>query len=261
MKNTIGLREAIKLIWETVEISQEHSFEETPYVFIVGAGISSPEIMSANGIIEHCKEKVRDFYKEDVEGLAKIEEEANLFSGNSSKYYSFWFEQAYKNKVHRQEFLKSIIGSARISTSNFLLAQILNNKTIAKTVITPNFDDQLLKSLNLLGNYNVFSADNESDNIALDKNSDDIQIMHVHGTYQFYDCCNLECEITRRANASGVKSTSRALEDFMKNQAPIVIGYSGWEDDVIMKSIKERLDYSLPIKLIWFCFSRNDCKR
>ena len=98
-----------------------------------------------------------------------------------------------ENHLHEElawnfiRYLKRIINKARISTSNLLLAQILNNKKIATTVITPNFDNQLLKSLNLLGNYNVFSANNVLDNIALSRNSSDIQLMHVHGTYEFYD--------------------------------------------------------------------------
>lgn len=178
---------------------------------------------------------------------------------NSSGYYSYWFGQAYKNKIHRQLYLKSIIDKARISTSNLLLAQILNNKKIATTVITPNFDNQLLKSLNLLGNYNVFSANNVLDNIALSRNSLDIQLMHVHGTYEFYDCCNLRQEITKVANESGIKSTTGTIEEFLKNQSPVVIGYSGWEDDVIMSKIRERLLYApLPYSLIWFCFSNKD---
>ena len=94
--------------------------------------------------------------------------------------------------MHRQQYLKNIMNDSKISMSNLLLAQILNTKTIATTVITPNFDNHLLKSLNLLGNYDVFSADNMLDNIALNANSKRVQIMHVHGMYEFYDCCNLE---------------------------------------------------------------------
>lgn len=83
--------------------------------------------------------------------------------------------------------------------------------------------------------------------------------MHVHGTYEFYDCCNLKQEITRVANETGIKSTAGTIEEFLKNQSPIVIGYSGWEDDVIMSKIKERLLYApLPYSIIWFCFSNKD---
>lgn len=259
MGKRINLKEAVNLIWETVKITEEQSTNgELPYVFIVGAGISAPEILSAHGIVQHCQEKVKELYQDDEE-LDRVFEKSKKFTVNSAGYYSYWFGQAYKNKIHRQQYLKSIINKARISTSNLLLAQILNNKKIATTVITPNFDNQLLKSLNLLGNYNVFSANNVLDNIALSRNSLDIQLMHVHGTYEFYDCCNLEQEITRVANETGIKSTAGTIEEFLKNQSPIVIGYSGWEDDVIMSKIKERLLYApLPYGIIWFCFSNKD---
>lgn len=259
MGKKVKLKEAVNLIWETVKITEEQSQNgELPYLFIVGAGISAPEILSANGIVQHCQEKIKELYQdeEEIDAIFKKSEELVV---NSAGYYSYWFGQAYKNKIHRQQYLKNIISTARISTSNLLLAQILNNKKIATMVITPNFDNQLLKSLNLLGNYNVFSANNVLDNIALSRNSSDIQLMHVHGTYEFYDCCNLEHEIVKIANETGIKSTAGTIEEFLKNQAPIVIGYSGWEDDVIMSKIKERLSYApLPYGLIWFCFSNKD---
>ena len=258
MGKILSLREAINLIWETVEIGQEMD-SGCPYLFIVGAGISSPEILTANGIIDQCKKKVEQLCRGDEEKWAKICDMAEQLGENSARYYSYWFEQAYKNKIHRQQYLKSIMNDSRISMSNLLLAQILNTKTIATTTITPNFDNHLLKSLNLLGNYDVFSANNMMDNIALNVNSKTVQIMHVHGTYEFYDCCNLESEIAKIAHGQGIKTTAGTIEEFLKTKSPIVIGYSGWEDDVIMSKLRERLEYAaLPYKLIWFCYSEKD---
>lgn len=262
MGEIIKLREAVALIWETVKTTDEQGTMESPYVFIAGSGISAPEILTAGGIIEHCQERVRELYKEDDEELEKVFQESEKLLVNSAKYYSYWFGQAYKNKKNRQQYLKDIINKARISTSNLLLAQILNRKKIATTVITPNFDNHLLKSLNLLGNYDVFSANNVLDNIALNKNSDNIQIMHVHGTYEFYDCCNLENEIVKIANEQGIRTTAGTIEEFLKSQSPIVIGYSGWEDDVIMSKLKERIEYAvLPYKWLWFCFTQKDYEK
>ena len=53
MGKILSLREAINLIWETVEIGREME-SGCPYLFIVGAGISAPEILTANGIIDQC---------------------------------------------------------------------------------------------------------------------------------------------------------------------------------------------------------------
>lgn len=171
MGKIFSLREVINLIWETVEIEKELE-SGCPYLFIVGAGISAPEILTANGIIDQCKEKVEQLCRGDEEKLAKICDAAERLGENSAKYYSYWFEQAYKNKIHRQQYLKSIMNDSRVSMSNLLLAQIL------------------------------------------------------------------------------------------KTKSPIVIGYSGWEDDVIMSKLRERLAYAaLPYKLIWFCYSGNDYEK
>lgn len=259
MGEIIKLREAIALIWETVKTTNEQGGMECPYVFVVGSGISAPEILTAGEIIQHCQDRIKELYGEDSQELKDVFQQSENLSENSAKYYSYWFGQAYKNKKNRQQYLKTIINNARISTSNLLLAQILNAKKIATTVITPNFDNHLLKSLNLLGNYDVFSANNVLDNIALNKNSDNIQIMHVHGTYEFYDCCNLENEIIKIASEQGIKTTAGTIEEFLKSQSPIVIGYSGWEDDVIMSKLKERIEYAaLPYKWLWFCFTQKD---
>ena len=259
MGEIIKLREAVMLVWETVKTTTEQGGTECPYIFIVGSGISAPEIVTAGGIIEHCKDRVKKLYGEESEEWKRVLEDSETLKANSAKYYSYWFGQAYKNKKNRQQYLRDMINKARISTSNLRLAQILNNKKIATTVITPNFDNHLLKSLNLLGNYNVFSANNVLDNVALDKGSDTIQIMHVHGTYEFYDCCNLENEIIKIANEQGIKTTAGTIEEFLKPQSPIVIGYSGWEDDVIMSKLRERIEYAvLPYKWLWFCYSRQD---
>ena len=71
MGKIFSLREAINLIWETVEIEKELE-SGCPYLFIVGVGISAPEILTANGIIDQCKEKVEQLCRGDEEKLAKI---------------------------------------------------------------------------------------------------------------------------------------------------------------------------------------------
>lgn len=46
MGKKMRLKEAVNLIWETVKITEEQSQNgELPYLFIVGAGISAPEIL------------------------------------------------------------------------------------------------------------------------------------------------------------------------------------------------------------------------
>lgn len=70
MGKILSLREAINLIWETVEIGREME-SGCPYLFIVGAGISAPEILTANGIIDQCKKKVEQLCQGDEEKLQR----------------------------------------------------------------------------------------------------------------------------------------------------------------------------------------------
>jgi hypothetical protein len=46
------------------------------------------------------------------------------------------------------------------------------------------------------------------------------------------------------------------LDKIMSRHSPIVVGYSGWEGDVIMTALKRRLTSGLPNNLYWFCYER-----
>lgn len=96
MGKKINLKDAVNLIWETVKITEEQSINgELPYVFIVGAGISAPEILSAHGIVQHCQEKVKELYQEDEE-LDKVFEKSKEFTVNSAGYYHIGLDKHIK---------------------------------------------------------------------------------------------------------------------------------------------------------------------
>ena len=50
----------------------------------------------------------------------------------------------------------------------------------------------------------------------------------------------------------------RASTRILSRRSPLVIGYGGWEGDVLMASLKRRLQSPLPYNLYWFCHSRKD---
>jgi tetratricopeptide (TPR) repeat protein len=85
--------------------------------------------------------------------------------------------------------------------------------------------------------------------------SPDIQIIHVHGSYWFYDCCNLKEDIRDR---SGNAPMSVMLDQSLRDHSPLVLGYSGWEGDILMSSLRRRLEAGrLSTPLYWFCYRRN----
>lgn len=52
------------------------------------------------------------------------------------------------------------------------------------------------------------------DNLVINNQTNDIQIVHVHGTYNFYDCANLDNEIDSVATETGTISSSQLLSIF-----------------------------------------------
>jgi tetratricopeptide (TPR) repeat protein len=48
------------------------------------------------------------------------------------------------------------------------------------------------------------------------------------------------------------------LANILWNRSPLVIGYSGWENDVIMTSLSRRLESDLRFNMYWFCYKYND---
>lgn len=247
-----NLEEAVRVIKFTIE--RNPNKDNHPYFFIVGAGISAPEIPTAQSIIDNCKQSVK---KLDEEYYNQCINDSEKFMDNHMRYYSTWIEHAFPNRRDRSNYFKQLNANSKISSANLMLAKILNSKSFANTVFTTNFDDSLKRALELMGATDYFVAENIMDNLVISNQNSNVQIVHVHGTYNFYDSANLEDEIDNIASQTSVISSRRLLQSFLANQAPIIVGYSGWENDVIMKCLKERLSYPTPLKYIWVCYDNN----
>ena len=171
--------------------------------------------------------------------------------------YSHWLQLAFPQPSQRQRYFKDLIAKKPISHANFRLAHLLLEKRLATLVVTPNFDDFLSRALDLFGQPHII-CDHPYTVERIDPESPEIQIVHVHGTYWFYDCCNLRGEIEARTKDSRERAETMTslLDKIMSRHSPIVIGYSGWEGDVIMTALKRRLTSGLPYNLYWFCYER-----
>jgi tetratricopeptide (TPR) repeat protein len=173
--------------------------------------------------------------------------------------YSHWLRQAFPQPRQRQQYFKGLIEGKPISHANFRLAHLLFEKQLATLVVTPNFDDLLSRALALFGERPII-CDHPATTERIDAESSDIQIVHVHGTYWFYDLCNLPGEIEDRTADSTRQAVtmSSLLNNVLSRHSAIVIGYSGWEGDVIMTALRRRLNSSLPVHMYWFCHRRSD---
>ncbi len=218
------------------------------FFFIVGAGISYPAIPLAAGIEELCRKEI------ERKGRTP-----SAMSKPPIERYETHFQEAFPQSEDRRAFLHHHIKSAPISAANFRLAHLVGSRQITNLVVTTNFDELFTKALRLFGE-DVIVCDHSHTTQRIDPRRDDFQVIHVHGTHWFYDCCNLKDEIESRAQADreGNTSMSHLLDRVLHDRSPLVVGYSGWEGDVVMAALKRRLKTPLGSNLYWFCFRRAD---
>jgi len=159
----------------------------SPFFFMVGAGISYPSVPLAVDIVSKCKEVAKTFGR-------------SLESAEKSPLddYSHWFQTAYAEPDQRQKYLRELIEGKQITHANFRLAHLLLNNTISNMVVTTNFDDFLSKALTLFGKPHIV-CDHPQTVGRINPSQAMLQIVHLHGSYWFYDCCNLRGEVEDRA--------------------------------------------------------------
>ena len=223
--------------------------KEFPLFFMVGAGISFPPVPLASEIIERCRQVASKNVRNISSEVIKV-----------SENYSYWFQEAYPHPKQRQRFLRKLIEKQNISHANFLLARILHSKSVTNLAITSNFDDFLSRALAMFGTRPLV-CDHPHNIDRINLNQYDVQIVHIHGTYWFYDCCNLNDEIVSRAKSSEETSITMVslLDSILAHRSPMVVGYRGWEDDVFMSALKRRLlSRRIPYTIYWFCYTPSE---
>lgn len=250
----ISLSEAVSEIRQACEDVETDS--GYPFFFLVGAGISCPQVALASQITAACR----------TEAEKRNRTTAPLHNDAMSQY-SHWFQSAYPQPIQRKKYLKSLIDNKPISRANFRLAHLLlgdevegkrERRPLTNLVVTTNFDDFLSKALHTFGKPHII-CDHPETTMRVDLGDrDELFLVHVHGTYHFYDTKNLADEIKEASAHSNASSCTMAslLDAILRNRSPLVVGYSGWENDVVMQSIKKRLGSELAYQIYWFCHQR-----
>ena len=233
----------ITLAEATTHVVNTCNRHHRPFFFMVGAGVSYPPIPLAPQIVDACRKL-----------CAPVEVPKDL---DPMTEYSWWFQKAFHSPADRQWYLRRLIEKQSSSHANLRLAHLLLSKKISNLVVTTNFDDFLSKSLSIFGEPHIV-CDHPDTIQRIDPENDDLQIVHVHGTYWFYDCCNLECELEVRSRKSP-QSSSMAdfLDRVLSNRSPLIMGYSGWSGDVFVSALRRRLMRELPYNVYWFCYQRS----
>lgn len=218
-----------------------------PFFFIVGAGLSAPTVPLAGAIAEHCRSQV---------GLV----DDGPAVSDPLDVYSHWFDRAYPQAADRQRYLKSLIQDKPIPNATLRLGHIVASGLLSDLVVTSNFDDFIARAFTLFGAHYVH-CDHPGTVDRIDLIGREIKVVHVHGSYKFYDCRNIRDELEERArhSPSNTRTMAAFLDRALASSSPIVIGYSGWGGDVIMGALRRRLDgASLPYRLYWFAYTTQD---
>ncbi|MDQ3803260.1 MAG: SIR2 family protein [Acidobacteriota bacterium] len=246
-KRLIKLDQALTEILQTcMNVPKEG---RRPFFFIVGAGVSYPPVPLASEIVKECQEEARKYYS-DTSDLGATEAEKQMSA------YSRWVSKAFPQRGLRQLYFQKKIENQYISDPNLCLAHLLLDNTITNLVVTTNFDDFLSRALTLFNKRHIICDHPRTAQRIDPERVDLLQLIHVHGTYWFYDSSNLREEIEK--SASSASQMQPLLANILWNRSPLVVGYGGWENDVIMTSLSRRLESELPYNLYWFCYKYSD---
>lgn len=104
--------------------------EREPFFFIVGAGVSAPNIKTASQFLSDFINK----YEDDRAryGLSEVTPPSTDYVDQ----YSFWFEKAYPQPIMRRNFLKERMSGVPPSPAVLRLAHLATSKKLSSLIIT-----------------------------------------------------------------------------------------------------------------------------
>ena len=228
------------------EISRASSLRPDSFFFMVGAGVSAPCIPLASQVIEDCRQRVKEAGKRVR--MPDLDEDA----------YAVALEQAFPSRVARRDYFNELVRCAPLTLANMVLAQLLADGQLTRLVVTTNFDRQVEQGLDLhRAPYLVCDhpgmitrLDNPPPGHAL--------VCHLHGSHLYYDLKNTRNEIDSVGEPE-FADLRTFLDTQLRTKSPIVVGYSGWEHDMFMRTLRVRLEAQsmLAAPIYWFCYNRS----
>lgn len=237
----MNLLNADRAVKDICEVKDGKSF-----FFMVGAGVSRPPVPAAREMISE--------WKQIAEQAGRLPGTVN---GDSLSQYETFFKSAFTSNRARQDYIRTKIQDQLLPPASYKLAKIVHDGRLTRIVVTTNFDTFVFKALGYLGADPLLYDHPQTAKARFLPMRDEPQLLHVHGTYLFYDCANLKGQIT------GVTASMlELLEQLLAERSPIIIGYSGWPEDVFMSALKKRLESGITLanNVYWFCYRQEELK-
>ena len=209
-------------------------------VFIAGAGLSEPAVPLSRDLARvcaaHCSSEHAAMPEHDF---------------TPAQQMAFWLERAYPEPAARRAFLRSCFEGKTITPAWLKLARLMASGRVCNIVISTCFDDFASRALELFQlprsvcdtilSIPRFQPENES--VA--------QVFQAHGGVFEYDCARLLPH--GRDDYRG--TISAKISAALSGRIPVVLGYSGLEQDAVMLAFKERAA-TLKNGFYWYCHSR-----
>ncbi|MBI6038174.1 SIR2 family protein [Clostridium perfringens] len=150
--------------------------------------------------------------------------------------------------LERRNLILKYVENAKVNWANLMLAELLK-EGIIDCVLTTNFDNILMKSSFMVGNfpaiYDLAASENFRSELVF-KNS----IVHLHGQHTGFLLCNSKKELDKQ-----YQSVKKLFLELNKNSMWIILGYSG-ESDPIVKLFKENKNSDN--RLFWIGYEDNN---
>lgn len=218
------------------------------WLFIIGAGISSPQIPLADVLATEYLNATGIDKPSDI----TVEKAGGLY------YWLMETDEHLKARENQARYFKTLCERNPISLGNLSLARLIKTGKVADQVITTNFDDFLERALQLF-DVEYRSSDCPETTDRTHTVFDCCRVYHVHGSYAYYDLCNTDQTIVERK-----QTLSPKLKDIiMESGGVLVLGYSAGKDDVVTDAIKQALSsgWKMENGSFWFCFQRQSAAR
>lgn len=255
---TLTIGQAVEEVFQT----SRWSGLQKPFFFFLGAGASAgiKGIPLSHEIVEICKRLISEPRDAEAEQLSR---------NDTASKYAAYLHAACPSPRDRQYLFEYMIRDSKITLATWRLAQLLSAKHRAyfpfrKIVLTTNFDDTLQRALRALGCDRFVVCDHPSTVNRIDPHDHDdwIRIVHLHGSVQSYDLCNLTGELQQRGRRPNTSTASMAhlLDEILFQASPFVVGYNGW-DDAFVRALKRRLSSDIPFNPYWCCYGQAPSSR
>lgn len=229
-----------------------NTFEESckndgRYCFILGAGASKAGISTGIEMAQIWSNELKDRYNDHE--LKELMEKLNIkdISVSGKNYFNIYDLRFYPDYSNGYSYIAKIMENAKPSYGYYPLAmQIASTKN--NLVITTNFDTMVEDALFIYTNKRPIVAGHESLASYIDINTDRPIIAKIHRSL-YFNPLNRPKELACLSDEwKGV------LKKAFQNYTPIVIGYSGGDND-LMDFLKDKF---VEMKRLYWCYYKKD---